>query len=429
MTVAMVELYRILGRFEKGPHDDPNCRLTAEGAALDAYLCSADKPTLAFGCTYHPDGTPVRLGDSITEDQVYPYTEAAVARVVADVKRIVKRPLNDYQMAALCSFVFNLGGKNLADSTRLLPDIEAGRWEDAAESLGEFIRAWGKLEGKWHRKAERGLLIRRDAEGCLLLGLDWQPWCNTTNIKLVEKLHWQPDWVDPKGIRTGGRYYDEVLPETTQFTTIEAMARATPLPSLELILTTKADPAAVPASGAAGQPGPMPNPVPADLAPAKEPAKISPDTAVVSKIPPNVDMKPGATSSPAPGPTPPPKPPQGTSVAPVPVPKPPAPPAPMPPSVQVSTTNDMGPTTKSMYRSKRFWGGALIIVGRLIILLDVSGNFAPAVRGLIGDGVLMDWMTGIIVTMVGEMVLDRGEKKAEGPIDTPKRVALMTPAP
>ncbi len=101
----------------------------------------------------------------------------------------------------------------------------------------------------------------------------------------------------------------------------------------------------------------------------------------------------------------------------------------MPPSVQVSTQNDMGPTIKSMYRSKRFWGGALIIVGRLIIVLDVSGNFAPAVRGLIGDGVLMDWMTGIIVTMVGEMVLDRGEKKAEGPIDTPKRVALMTPAP
>ena len=101
----------------------------------------------------------------------------------------------------------------------------------------------------------------------------------------------------------------------------------------------------------------------------------------------------------------------------------------MPPSVQVSTTNDMGGTTRNMFRSKRFWGGALILAGRAIIVLDVGGHFAPAVRSFIGDGILMDWMTGIIVTMVGEMILDRGEKKAEGPIDTPKRIALMTPAP
>jgi hypothetical protein len=31
--------------------------------------------------------------------------------------------------------------------------------------------------------------------------------------------------------------------------------------------------------------------------------------------------------------------------------------------------------------------------------------------------------------MVGELVLDQGEKKAKGPMDTPKRIALMTPAP
>ena len=101
----------------------------------------------------------------------------------------------------------------------------------------------------------------------------------------------------------------------------------------------------------------------------------------------------------------------------------------MPPSVQVNSQNDMGNSTKSMYRSKRFWGGVLIITGRLIIVLDVTGNFAAPVRSFIGDGVLMDWMTGIIVTMIGEAVLDRGEKKAEGPLDTPKRIALMTPVP
>ena len=258
MSIANEQLYRILGRFETGPHDDPDCRLTHEGAALDAYLCSADKPTIAFGCTYHPDGTPVQMGDSITEDQVYPYTEAAVERVVADVKRLVTRPLNDYQTAALCSFVFNLGGGNLASSTRLLPAINAGRWEDAAEAMGEFIRAWGKLRHtdgsmRWHRKAELGLLIRRYAEACLLLGLDWEKWCTTRKIVLHENLLWQPDWVDPKSVRKGGRYFDEVLPTTTQFHVIEEMARATPLPPLvtDEAAQRQASPARIPAAGAA----------------------------------------------------------------------------------------------------------------------------------------------------------------------------------
>jgi len=101
----------------------------------------------------------------------------------------------------------------------------------------------------------------------------------------------------------------------------------------------------------------------------------------------------------------------------------------MPPSVQVNTQSDMGPTTKTMWVSKRFWGGLLIIAGRLIILADVGGHFSPAVKSFIGDGVLMDWMTGVIVTMVGELILDQGEKKAKGPMDTPKRIALATPAP
>lgn len=101
----------------------------------------------------------------------------------------------------------------------------------------------------------------------------------------------------------------------------------------------------------------------------------------------------------------------------------------MPPSVQVNAQPDMGPTTRTMWVSKRFWGGVLIIGGRLIIAADVTGTFAPAVKAFIGDGILMDWGTGVIVTVLGEMLFHQGEKKAEGPMDTPKRIALMTPAP
>lgn len=420
MTVAIEQLYRLLRHFERGPADDPSCRLTKDGAALDVYLCSASKPTVAFGVRFHPDGREVQMGESITEDQVYEYTAAAVERVLADVKRIVTRPLDAYQLAAVASFVFNVGGGNLAKSTKLLPAIEAGRWEDAAGSMGEFIRAWGRREGHWHRMAEYGLLIRRYAEACTMLGLDFEPWCNTRKISLHERIEWQPDWKDPDGVRTGGRFFDVVLPTTTEFSVIQDMAEATPLPSLELVLDKPitSAPAVLPQApaGKAEQPGVRP--------PNPEPPAVS-----------ATQSKPEATSIEGPiakGPTPAVAPPQKQASVPVPAPKmepPPKPPAPMPPSVQVNSQPDMGPTVRTMWVSKRFWGGILIIVGRLIIAADVTGNFAPGVRAFIGDGILMDWGTGVIVTVLGEVILNRGEKKAEGPMDTPRRIALMTPAP
>ena len=252
MTVAMVELYRLLRRFEKGPvkvGGVPWPR-TDEGAALKAYLCPAGKWTIAFGCTKHRDGTPIAEGDTITPDLVYPYTEAAVARVLGDIKRIVKRPLNAHQQAALADFVFNLGGEQLRTSPRLLPAIEEGRWEDAADIMGDYYRAWGKKEGKWHRMAMYGLRIRRFAAGCVLLGLDWEEACNEENISFPKKLEWQEGWTD--GTRTGGRYFDVVQPEATPFMVVHRLAAAHPLsPATQPAPEAKPAPALIPDTPAA----------------------------------------------------------------------------------------------------------------------------------------------------------------------------------
>ena len=419
MSIVNEQLYRLLGHFERGPHDDPDCRLTHEGAALDAYLCSADKPTIAFGCCYHPDGTPVQMGDSITEDQVYPYTEAAVERVVADVKRLVTRPLNDYQTAALCSFVFNLGGGNLASSTRLLPAINAGRWEDAAEAMGEFIRAWGKLRHtdgsmRWHRKAELGLLIRRYAEACLLLGLDWEKWCTTRKIVLHENLLWQPDWVDPKSVRKGGRYFDEVLPTTTQFHVIEEMARATPLPPLvkdELILTTPAPSPPQADEVAQRQASPAQSPA-AGAAPAIEkPASVGPPLATPpAKIP-------------APQ-----RAPEGTVVLPSqkvdtkPPEKPPIiAPHPINPN-QLPTNND---TSKNMADSTRMLGMVLVGIGSVIQIISVRLGIGTAIGAVAFDLSRDPTVIALTVTAIiaafgwatkarGKKTFAKGADKAQG---------------
>lgn len=403
MSEAATILFSLLGRFERGPDDDPNCRLTPEGAALDAYLCPADKWTLSFGCTFHPDGTPVKQGDTITPDQVFPYVEAAVARVRADVARLVTRPLNPYQEAAVCSFVFNLGGKNLAKSTKLLPAINEGRWEDAAEAMGEFIRAWGKREGKWHRKVLLGLLIRRYAEGCTLIGLDFTDACTEENIGLPRKTVWQPDWVDPDGIRTGGRYFDEVQPGKTEFTAIEAIARATPLPPLAShnageAIASKPEPAPSVVLADAGQPAKPPSPPPAAPATQSKPAAPSSPSVAAGPAVTKTTAAPQPSLPPVPLPTKPPR-----------LPDPPVPIGQQTSAVDgTRNANEWSSSPKAMILSRRFWGLMLIIVGRLWLLKSGS----TAVLGAVSDPLVMEMFGGVMVMIIGEMIQHVGKVKA-----------------
>lgn len=414
MTGAAVELYRLLRRFEKGPVevDGVPWPRTPEGAALKAYLCPAGKWTIAFGCTKHRDGSPVREGDTITPDQVYPYTAAAVDRVSADIKRIVKRPLNGHQTAAIADFVFNLGGEQLRTSPRLLPAIEEGRWEDAADIMGDYYRAWGKKNGKWHRMAMYGLRIRRFAAGCVLLGLDWEEACNEENIAFPKKLEWQEGWSD--GERTGGRYFDVVLPEATAFAAIHRLAAEHPLsPATQPAPEAKPAPAAIPDSARpaskntpaspvvpadmAGQPEPATQPAPA--APAPKPAAtvsgpVAGPAAGGSNLPPPVSTHPG--NAPVPKVTFPKEEPKV------------APPAKLPPVAPPPLPKDAAPAgyePKDMVLSKRFWGLAITAVG--------TTNFLP--RGLSewmaneGNRELLTWLA---VVVIGFVLYKIGQKKA-----------------
>lgn len=386
MTIAIEQLYRLLNRFEQGPDG---------GAALSAYVCPAGVWTIAYGCTKHPDGTSIKEGDTISPDQVYPYTEAAVERVISDIRATIKRPLNQYQEAAIASFVFNLGIGNLRKSTQLLPAIEAGRWEDAATALGEFVRAWGHYDGKWHRQALLGLRIRRYAEGCMLLGLDFDDACNADNIGMPKRREWQAEGVCPDGSK--GRWYDVLLDGATEFNTIEELARTQPLPPLDLILTNKAEPAQSVAQGKAGQPEPQPSQAPAAPAPQSKPAAP-------------------ASPSVAAGPVAAPKAPQAPT--PLPVPSTKAPPVPVPIGQQTSAVDgtrraeEWSSSPKAMIFSRRAWGLFLVLIGRLWMLKTGSS----AVLGAVSDPLIMEMFSGFMVMMIGEIVQWWGEKKATRPL-------------
>jgi lysozyme len=97
------------------------------------------------------------MGDTITREQADELLKATVAQFEADVRRLVKVPINDNQGAALLSFHYNTGA--LAGSTllKLLNNreyIRAGL---------EFIK-WNKITVNGVKKVSQTLVKRRKQE-------------------------------------------------------------------------------------------------------------------------------------------------------------------------------------------------------------------------------------------------------------------------
>ncbi len=404
------EYFRIIGHFERGKANDPRCRLTSSGAALDAYLCPANVPTIGAGSIRRLDGSPVEMGDTITEEDVYRLAERD-AEHAADAVRKINRPLKQHQFDACTAFTHNLGEGNFR---KIAPLIEEGRWEDAAEKMSEYVRAWGRYEGRWHYQALLGLRIRRFAEGLLLNGYEWSDLCDPDDIGMPKQRppEWQPNGTAKDG--TKGRYFDVLLPGATEFATLEAAAR--PLASLappELILTTPApsppvadeaaqrqqpDPARSPA--AAGAAPAIEKPVSNGPAPATPPAKIpapqrAPEGSVVLPSQ-KVDTKP------------PEKPP---IIA----------PQPINPN-QLPTNTD---TSKNMADSTRMIGMVIVGIGSVIQIISVRLGIGTAIGAVAFDlsrdpTVIALTVTAIIAAFgwvtkaLGKKTFAKGADKAQG---------------
>ena len=132
-----------------------------EGCSLKAYHDPAAAPniwTIGWGHTAD-EGPPIPSpGTTITQKQADDILAADLARHAAAVESLVRVPINDSMFAALVSFAFNLGDKNLRRST-LLNRVNARRFQDA---VGEF--------GKWNHAngvEVRGLTRRRLSEANL----------------------------------------------------------------------------------------------------------------------------------------------------------------------------------------------------------------------------------------------------------------------
>lgn len=130
-----------------------------EGCKLNAYLDSVNVPTIGYGATYYKDGSKIKLGDKITQQQADELLAFHVSEFANGVAKLITSPLNDNQFSALVSFAFNLGIGNLKKST-LLKKLNVNPNDITIKD--EFLK-WNRAGGK----ILNGLTRRRNAESQL----------------------------------------------------------------------------------------------------------------------------------------------------------------------------------------------------------------------------------------------------------------------
>jgi len=137
-----------------------------EGKYLTPYDDGTGRITVGYGSVYNYDEQrPVQKGDIITEETAIRWLRKEMSTVVADIKKVVKVPINQNQLDSLTSFVYNLGIENFKDST-MLKLLNQGA--DKAIVANQF-QYWNKAKIKGILTVMKGLTIRRKAEADLFL--------------------------------------------------------------------------------------------------------------------------------------------------------------------------------------------------------------------------------------------------------------------
>lgn len=130
-----------------------------EGLRTEAYRCPAGIPTIGYGHTGTVDGKKIEMGMKITEKKAEKLLREDLQRFEKGVSDCVQVPLTQGQFDALVSFSFNLGVGSLQSST-LLKLLNQGKYKDAAEEFGKWVKAGGKiLDGLVKRRADEKKLF------------------------------------------------------------------------------------------------------------------------------------------------------------------------------------------------------------------------------------------------------------------------------
>lgn len=132
-----------------------------EGFRERAYIpVPGDRPTAGFGFTFREDGTPVRLGDTITRPEAERRLGKELYSYRLKISECIKVPVTENQADAFTSLAFNIGTGAFCKST-LVRKLNLYDYQGACQ---EILR-WNLFQGK----PLKGLTNRRKDENKLCL--------------------------------------------------------------------------------------------------------------------------------------------------------------------------------------------------------------------------------------------------------------------
>jgi lysozyme len=148
-------------KFERAAIKAKNLLKELEGLKLQAYECSAKRWTVGYGNTII-NGEPVKEGLVITRDIAEELLGVEVNKIISQIKLDVSVICNHNQIAAIVSFIYNVGFGNWQKST-LRKEILKNPL-NTLEINKEFNR-WAMIKGSdGVHKRHNGLQNRRRKE-------------------------------------------------------------------------------------------------------------------------------------------------------------------------------------------------------------------------------------------------------------------------
>ena len=132
------------------------------GLYLKAYQDSGGVYTIGWGSIYDFDKQrAVQKGDVITQAQAQKWLEMETSQNAIDLKNLIKVPINNNQLNALISFVYNIGINGFKASTMLKLLNSGADKQTVALQFDRWIYDNGVIN--------KGLINRRNAEKKLFL--------------------------------------------------------------------------------------------------------------------------------------------------------------------------------------------------------------------------------------------------------------------
>jgi len=136
-----------------------------EQCRLKAYMPTPrDRPTLGWGRTFHLDGTPVKMGETVTQEEADHWYEETIGQVGHQLlAKLGNAKTTQHQFDALVCFVDNTGRDGL-NSTLIKRHI-AGDYAGVIEQFKRWVYQKGiKVAGlERRRKAEVILYLLPDS--------------------------------------------------------------------------------------------------------------------------------------------------------------------------------------------------------------------------------------------------------------------------